>query len=44
MNHLDPEKVKSKWTSAEDCSLIGHVIKEGKKWALVAKLMANTRT
>ena len=41
---MDPEKVKSKWTLAEDCALIGYVLKEGKKWAMVAKLMNNTRT
>lgn len=44
MNHLDPLKLKSKWTINEDFSLIDLVLKEGKKWAMIAKTMGNIRT
>lgn len=44
MNHLDPVKLKSKWTLGEDFTLIDYVLKEGKKWAMIAKAMGSIRT
>lgn len=44
MNHLDPLKLKSKWTPSEDFCLMNLVLKEGKKWAMIAKIMGNIRT
>lgn len=44
MNHLDPEKVKSKWSMAEDYQLVECALTEGKKWALISKMMGSTRT
>jgi hypothetical protein len=44
MNHLDPVKVHSEWTLAEDLTLLTTVKSNGKKWSLVVKKLHNTRT
>ena len=37
INHLDPSKVRSEWTTFEDYEMIKAVIGVGKKWSLVAR-------
>jgi hypothetical protein len=37
MNHLDPSKIRTEWTPAEDLTLLSVIKKKGKKWSLVAK-------
>lgn len=44
MNHLDPLKVHTGWTTLEDITLMTTVKEEGKKWSMVVKKLGNTRT
>lgn len=44
INHLDPTKTRSKWTSLEDYELIKAIKQHGKKWAKVAKILGSNRT
>jgi len=44
MNHLDPLKVHTGWTTEEDITLMTTVKEEGKKWSMVVKKLGNTRT
>lgn len=44
MNHLDPVKLHTSWTTDEDTILMLTVKKNGKKWSAVVKKLGNTRT
>lgn len=44
INHLDPSKTRSEWTSVEDYHMIKAVISAGKKWSFVARELGNRRT
>ena len=44
INHLDPSKRRTSWTTLEDYELIQSIIKNGKKWSKVAKDLGEKRT
>jgi len=44
INHLDPTKIRSEWTTIEDYELINTILRTGKKWSKVAKELGNRRT
>lgn len=44
MNHLDPSKRKTEWTTAEDLVLLESVQLRGKKWSLAVRQLGHTRT
>jgi hypothetical protein len=44
MNYLDPIKIHSEWTPAEDLALLTTIRKKGKRWSLAVRELNNTRT
>ncbi len=44
MNHLDPSKIRTAWTQAEDLILLNTIKKKGKKWSIAVKELSSTRT
>jgi hypothetical protein len=41
INHLDPSINKGAWTSEEDVKLLSAVVKLGKKWSEISKMLVN---
>lgn len=44
MNHLDPNKLHTEWTAAEDLILLNCIKNKGKKWSSAVKELSHTRT
>lgn len=44
MNHLDPSKIRTEWTAAEDLILLNCIKRKGKKWSVAVKELEHTRT
>ena len=44
MNHLDPNKLHSTWTPAEDLQLLECLRENGNKWSAAVRTLNGTRT
>ncbi|CAD8114610.1 unnamed protein product [Paramecium sonneborni] len=44
INKLDPQISKGPWTKEEELTLLQLILKKGKKWSEISKIMKNTRT
>lgn len=44
INHLNPNTVRASWTAQEDLQLVEAILKYGKKWSKVSKILGGKRT
>lgn len=44
MNHLDPNKIKGIWTVEQDLTLLKYVLKNGKKWSQISKVLSDLKS